>query len=627
MKKILFSIFSFVIVLLLAPINTYAEEYIITKYNMDIVVNENNTMDITEEIDAYFNIYKHGIFRKIPLSNTVRRLDGSVHTNRAFISDISVSEQNEIYNEGSYKVIKIGDPDYTLIGEKSYVISYNYNLGKDPSKDYDEFYFNIIGDEWDTSIDNITFTITMPKAFDTSKLGFSSGVTGSTTSGVTYTVDGRTIRGMYNGRLNAGEAITIRIELPEGYFVGASTPYEHLRVLMIFVPLICLFISFVIWLKYGKDNQVVEVVEFYPPEGFNSLDLAFLYKGSADSEDVTSLLVFLANCGYIKIEEIERKSLFTKVNDFKIIKLKDYDGRDANEKEFLDGLFIKKRKSKNSTSEEVSEVTLDDLENKFYKVVNRILKNVNCKENKNKIFESNAKWKSFAVMAMLIFSLAVLVFIPAIDYGSIGEGILSLFVICFYIPFYAVGFSKGMPAPIRVFWLGFTFFHSSIFFMALPIGSALTNDSTYLLLFLIGIICVGFMGLLFKLLPKRTKYGNEILGKILGFKRFLEMAEKEKIESMVLSNPTYFYDILPYTYVLGISDTWINKFEAINMVSPDWYSGTSSFSVRSFGTFMNGAVKSANSSMNSSPSSSSGGGSSGGGSSGGGSGGGGGGSW
>lgn len=137
------------------------------------------------------------------------------------------------------------------------------------------------------------------------------------------------------------------------------------------------------------------------------------------------------------------------------------------------------------------------------------------------------------------------------------------------------------------------------------------------------------MVLLFKAMPKRTKYGNEMLGKIKGFKKFLETAEKQKLEAMVMENPTYFYDILPFTYVLGVSDKWIEKFETISLQAPNWYDGYSSFNAASFGSFINSTMTSASSAMSSSPSSSSsgGGGSSGGGSSGGGSGGGGGGSW
>ena len=132
-----------------------------------------------------------------------------------------------------------------------------------------------------------------------------------------------------------------------------------------------------------------------------------------------------------------------------------------------------------------------------------------------------------------------------------------------------------------------------------------------------------------KYLPKRTQYGNEILGKLRGFKNFLETAEKDKLESLVMQNPNYFYDILPYTYVLDVSDTWIKKFETISLQAPSWYDSPDTFNTTSFEKFMNTTMVSAQSAMSSSPSSdsSSGGESSGGGSSGGGSGGGGGGSW
>ena len=93
---------------------------------------------------------------------------------------------------------------------------------------------------------------------------------------------------------------------------------------------------------------------------------------------------------------------------------------------------------------------------------------------------------------------------------------------------------------------------------------------------------------------------------------------------MVLKEPTYFYDILPYTYVLGVSKKWISKFESINLMAPTWYDSPNNFSIDHFNSFMNNTISSANNSMSSSPNS---GGSSGGGSSGGGSGGGGGGSW
>ena len=50
-----------------------SSDYTIQSYDIDIVVNEDNTFDITENITAYFNVSKHGIYRKIPLKNSVIR--------------------------------------------------------------------------------------------------------------------------------------------------------------------------------------------------------------------------------------------------------------------------------------------------------------------------------------------------------------------------------------------------------------------------------------------------------------------------------------------------------------------------------------------------------------------------
>jgi uncharacterized membrane protein len=156
----------------------------------------------------------------------------------------------------------------------------------------------------------------------------------------------------------------------------------------------------------------------------------------------------------------------------------------------------------------------------------------------------------------------------------------------------------------------------------------LNNKKTIIveILSIIGIICIMIMMYFQTIMLKRTEYGKQMLGKIEGFKNFLSVTEKDRLQLMVNQYPTYFYEILPYTYVLGISDEWIEKFETIAMQSPTWYNGYnhSHFNTRDFGHFMDRTMSSATTAMSSTPDS---GGSSGGGSSGGGSGGGGGGSW
>ena len=593
--------------------NSY--DYVIDKYDVNIVVNEDNTFDITETITAYFNVAKHGIYRKIPLKNKIVRLDGTSSTNSARLSNLSVDNMYEVSKSSGVYNIQIGDPNRTITGEHTYTIKYTYNVGKDPIKNYDELYYNIIGDEWDTVIGNVTFSVTMPKEFDSSKLGFSSGTKGSiANNNIIYNVSGNTINGHYNGILNPGEAITIRTELPEGYFDKATNNVTVQDYLIYIVPIVGLIISAILWFIYGRDKKVVETVEFYPPEGFNSLEVGFLYKGKADNTDVTSLLIYLANKGYIQITETNEKSLFSKGQSFKITKLKDYDGNNINERLFLEGLF--KASSK--------EVNLSELYNSFYITVNKILSNINNKDNKQKIFEKKASSKKKYVVIMMLISYILITSIPIINYSNLETLIFALIFpgIGFTVLFNFVFSSNNTFTKIFGLIWGLLFGGIPWLAIVLPV---IVQDSIYLIGYLIGLVCLVGMAICLKFILKRTPYGLELLGKIKGFKTYLETVEKDKLEAMVMQNPNYFYDILPYTYILGVSDKWIKKFETITMQAPNWYVGTRPFSVVTFGTFMNTAMTSANTAMSSSPSSSSG--SSGGGSSGGGSGGGGGGSW
>ena len=666
-----------------------SRDYVIDKYDINIIVNENNTFDITETITSYFNVSKHGIFRTIPLKNTIVRLDGTTSTNRTQVSNISVdNEFKKIRTNGNYK-LQIGSKDHTLIGEQKYVIKYTYNLGKDPMNNYDELYYNIIGNEWDTVIGNITFSITMPKDFDSSKLGFSSGTKGSIdNSKVIYNVKGNNITGTYTGILDVGEALTVRCELPEGYFVDAKLDINKIDYLMFFVPIIFLVISILLWYIFGRDDQIIETIEFYPPEGLNSLDVGFLYKGRAENKDVTSLLIYLANKGYLEIsnKKIELNAdkinlnqesrnnankkimiLQNKINDLKVSnpssqkikyyenmldiyknidtpinyeqyglkssinninkknkflirKLKDYDGTNLHEQWFMEGLFEYNR----------NEVTDSMLYNNFYITNNRILNTINNEQNKNKVFEKSSLNKKIFIILMIIASYCLITIPPIFTYGDQETLIFALV-------FPGIGFTAllGMlfgdtPISVKIFGLFWGLGFGGMPWLAIVLP-ALMQDMSYLICYIIGLLCIGVMILVIKYLPKRTKYGNEMLGKLKGFKNFLETVEKEKLESLVMDNPNYFYDILPYTYVLGVSDKWIKKFESISLQAPSWYDSSNSFDISSFNRFINSTMTSAQGAMTSSPSSSSGGsssgGSSGGGSSGGGSGGGGGGSW
>lgn len=606
-------------------------DYLIDAYDIHLVLKENHEMDITEKLTVWFHEPRHGIYRTIPLRNTVYRQDGTRNENRAKVSNIGVNESYETEREGSNCKIKIGDADVTVTGQKEYTISYTYALGKDPLQGKDEFYFNLVGSEWTNPIGNITFTIEMPKDFDEKLLGFTAGwVNKADSTGVSWTVDGRTIKGRYDGILEPGQALTVRVELPEGYFVGAGFENPLLDYICYGLPVLFLVISVFIWFKYGRDDMVVETVEFYPPNGINSLDAGYFYKGEVEGNDVTSLLVYLANQGYLRLEETEEKGFFKKKKTFRIVELKEYDGADENERTFMEGLFTgKKEEGKLRT------VTAGQLYDRFYVTTNSI----KSKERKKSdlLFEKGTGWKAALIMLMILITSVLICLPPILSYDFIA----SILVIVF--PVFGFGFSfavilagkgkgrrkgkmkKGnLGAVLFGVFFGLGFGGAPLFYVIVPL---LKENSFYMVGFFVGLACIAGMLICFVFMPKRTPYGIEMLGRLEGFRNFLEVAEKQQLEQLVMQDPQYFYRILPYTYVLGVSDKWIKKFEAINLQAPDWYYG-SYYNVYDFGETMDRTMSTANRAMTSSPSESSGGGgSSGGGFSGGGSGGGGGGSW
>ncbi|MCD7723582.1 MAG: DUF2207 domain-containing protein [Clostridiales bacterium] len=540
------------------------EDNYIQSYDVSITVGEDNTLDITESINVYFNKESHGIYRTLPLTNYIEREDGSTATVKAKVKNLSVSEEYETYSEDGSYVIQIGSENETVLGEQNYIISYSYVMGRDVNADFDELYYNIIGSEWDAYIENVTFTITMPKEFDSALLGFSTGYYGSVGSDyVDYSVDSLTVTGALTQTLSPGEGFTVRLQLPDGYFYFNLAQYYAALAAMVAIPAVVLIAVIIMWLRHGKDKKVLDIVEFYPPAGMSSTDVAYWYKGYVENTDVVPLLIELANEGCVNIIENKSRSKFIK-NDFVIERVRDYDSDDENKKIFFNGLF----KSKNT-----NHVTKSDLEDSFYMYINQIVNRTNTRENRLRVFSK----KSLAMrVAGWLFSILGACAVVYISYNIIGGSEKYIFA--------AAGLAVSMAAFVLSFFL-----------------------------------------------RKRTDEGHAMLQRINGFKLFLKNAEKARLEALVEDNPKYFYDILPFAYVLGVSREWTKKFEGIAMEPPGWYGG-SVFDYYVFCSFMSHTMRSATSAMappvqSQSPGAGGGGGFSGGGFAGGGAGGGGGGSW
>ena len=589
MKKVFLKYFFILFLILLIPNKTFAKteysDYLIENYDIEIIVNENNTYNITEKISINSNTEKNLIYKKIPLKNNVIRLDGSTYSNKVKISNIEVDEKYTIYDEKEFKIIEIED------NNKTFIIKYTYDVGKDSVKNADEFYYSLIGNEWNASISNVSFKITMPKAFDESLLGFSSGSIGK--SNVSYSIDGNVITGFLKETLNPGQELTVRLILPEGYFVGASSNINILSIITgSFIILLFIYCMFNYFLYKEKNYKAIPPSECYELSELSSAEVGYIFNNyKTNLKQPISLLLSIANKGYIKINENEKKFEVINLNPIpkqnkeinniskrciKVTKLKDADTTlNDYEKMIMEYLF-KKSKSKNITAnfDKFDKAKNKLVKNGFIKIISDNLEEINKEKERNKEIIESYK-KELIKYKNNIKKLPKLSNYEKELYDNLFRHETKIEIencreVCDAI--YSVEYALEMNCKKeminkKAYKKKKQIITISIIMSAILLTSYLLYGDLPIVLYLVqGLIILASLicGITMKY---KTYYGEEITSIIKGFKRFLVKSEKNKLEELTTERPSYFYDILPYAYVLNISKSIIKKFENISIVN------------------------------------------------------------
>ena len=83
-------------------------------------------------------------------------------------------------------------------------------------------------------------------------------------------------------------------------------------------------VGILIWISMGKKKESFPTVEFYPPQGTTSADVGFLIDGRVDPFDITSLIIYWADKGYLSIGEYNTKSYLAQ-KSFLLTKLREMD--------------------------------------------------------------------------------------------------------------------------------------------------------------------------------------------------------------------------------------------------------------------------------------------------------------
>lgn len=543
----------------------YAGDLITEQYDVNIKVHEDYSWDVEEIIHMNFLTKHHGIYRYIPYKGTVYyRYEGQEYATPYSIKFKKVTVPNYKYDkfyENSNMVLQIGDGNVYVQGMHIYQIFYTAEAYQKPTEGFSQFYWGLLPTDWNAPIEKGSFTIEFPKAIDPEKIEFIAGAYGDVnTDWVDWSMEGdRVIKGRLNTSLMPGEGVTIRVLLDEGYFPQAHNNnwmFYPMVILLFLGPLLCFFL----WRRYGVDPAIVKTVEFYPPDGVDPAQASYLIDRRSESKDIVGVIIYLANEGYLTIKENGKKFTLVKVKDIPA-------SMTGHKRTVFNGIF-----------DIDDEVTEKDLKKYFPTQAIAAQKQIvdyYKKSDKHRIFTKAsfvARIVGLLISGLPIFAISV--FGIGYSYGIWEDMWVALFFVWAIEPTYLLHMynydRRNTMGKFKRFWYRLsgvllTFFLMTAFLLVLDQWEGLIIWGIIALVS--SLVCLVFV----ILMEKRTAYGAEMLGKLLGFKEFLKVAELDRIKLLVEADPSYFYSTLPYAYVFGLTRVWAKKFEKITMESPDWY--------------------------------------------------------
>lgn len=609
--------------------NAMTTEY----YESDITVNDDNSYAVKETIDVDFKSPRHGIYRYIPYMG---HIDEEVSKNDfkkvPYCSDFKLinsnTKVNSVENENGTKCITFGDEDVKVSGRNQYV--FEYEITPKTQKGYTAIYYNIFPTGWRNEIPaGSSFRMVFPGKLSQNEVKLFYGAYGESRDAseiLDLDWNGNILTGRLKENLPVGNGITLYAPVDVGYFKSVNRiPEELIPFIIICALLSCTAIY--LYIKYGKEERVIESVQFNPPEDYDSAACGYMIDGISDNEDIISLIVYLADKGYLKIKRGNK-------DEISFIKVKNIDENMPQYiKTVFNGIFGKNKNRQ-------QEVKLSSLKYKFASEMNKSKNEVKSKYN-SFVFDKYSKVWRYIFLALSILPIQLFVMYNCIKSYTLIE---SFMLYEFFIVMYGAGIiilagrrdirycTKKINQVISLL-LGAAFYCLGLGGVSYKYLSRVDSGLAYSwkISLITMIVCSIIVSLVSIMLRTRKKESYVILGEIVGFRDFIEKAELDRIRALAEENPQWFYTVLPYAYVFGLSNVWIKKFKDISIAKPDWYYGVDdSFNFYVFNRML---IKDLNNterifaSVQSSSSSGGSGSSGGGGFSGGGFGGGGGGSW
>jgi uncharacterized membrane protein YgcG len=613
-----------------------AAEERITSYVSDVAVQPDSSLDVTETIDVMSEGDRivHGIYRDFPtfydgpngsrvrVGFTFEGAERDGHSEPAMVEPAANGVR-----------IKIGDADTEIDpGAHRYVIRYRTTrqIGRFPG--YDELYWNATGNGWIFPIEVAEARIHLPSPAAFGQRAAYTGPQGSTESNAQVVrEEAGDIVVRTTAPLGAYEGLTVAVAFPKGVVGQADEGTRLAWFLSDYGPplvgalglILVLTFYYLAWHRVGRDPRVGTVVPiFAPPDDLSPAGMRYVIEESADNRAFAAALVDMGVKGHIKITEQDGGWLSSDTRS--IERLPSSTALPEEENAALGSLLSTgdtiEMKQKNHTEFSSAKSALE-----------KVLKN----RYEGKLFNRNPGWAAVgAALWVAGVALAALAVDAAVGVANWTWALIGFAAVMGIASLYLYGRKSGSTGNCLTTVLIFILAAA-----ALPVIPSFFIDALntgWWFPLLLPALALPIVISAFWWISAPTVEGRKVLDHIAGFKQYLSITERERLDRLTApeDTPEIFEKYLPYAIALGVENRWANRFAAILAAAAAkgqqgfaWYSGSSSpwNDADGFTRSVGSSLASTISSASTAPGSSSG--SGGGGSSGGGGGGGGGGGW
>ncbi len=616
----------FGLVCFLAAITAAAQSERILDFRSRIAVQRDGSVTVSEDIRVVSSgdQIKRGIYRDFP-TRYQDRYGNSVRV--AF-------EVLEVLRDGRpepYHIKDISNGIRIYVGQKevllrpgtyTYTIVYVTRRQLGFFRDFDELYWNVTGHGWNFVIEHAEAMVELPSGAEILKTAGYTGRYGSRGQDYrTGTDEYGNLLFVTTRPLMPKEGLTIAVAWPKG-IVAEPTSRERLgdmlkdnrSVTLAVIGLITLLGFYLVaWVRVGRDPAEGTIIPlFAPPQRISpALARVIMRLGRRDDKVFAVAVVNMAVKGFLTIEEDGDKVFTLKKTGAGEEYLSGGEAKIAR-KLFGGGSTLRLKKENHK---------------KIGSAKQELLKYL-MKEARNKYFVLNS---GYFLTGLIITGLTL----ASVVLGSrqiftaifMGVWLSGWTAACFFLGLTVIRAWRGMmisglsgvlqktgAVGITLFALPFFGFEG---FGLWAFSSAVSPLAAATLVVIIGINVI-----FYHLLKAPTLTGRKLMDTIDGFKLYLSVAEKDRLNLLhpPAKTPELFEKYLPYALALDVEQKWSEQFAGVLAAAsggqgyqPAWYSGDAWRSVgmhgiaNRLGTSLPGAISSASAAPGSSSGSGGGG--------------------